>query len=371
MNLRSYLCLFALFALAPPSHAEFDKRIYLGVSGGASFIEPEPNETGYRVAENSDGAAKFVLGWDFARRWSLEGYYTSLGEATLEQEAGQTLDPTGGDVAYQAGGVSALYYLFNTDGSYGYEDREGLSLYAKAGVGVLDTSSETLDVDQLNGAHLMLGVGLEWAFESGLGLRLEVDAYDKDAQYASIGFLWRFGRDASTGRVDSGDRLSTPAIQPVPSPSPPVVYDPPTNLDTDNDGVPDTQDDCLRSAPGEVVDAAGCAAFSGTLEGVNFVSGSAQLTGEAKTVLDRVAVQLQSNPSVRVAIMAHTDNAGPASTNIELSKRRAISVASYLVERGVEPGRLRPEAYGESRPRASNATADGRQQNRRVEIRRL
>ena len=60
-----------------------------------------------------------------------------------------------------------------------------------------------------------------------------------------------------------------------------------------------------------------------------------------------------------------------AAGNLELSKQRALAVARYLLGRGVEASRLQPEAYGESRPMVSNATAEGRAMNRRIELRRL
>lgn len=380
--MKNHLLLYPLlFLAATPVLAEFDNRIYLGLSGGLSFIEPDPNDTGYRVDDNADTGLKLTLGWDFAEKWAIEGYYTNLGDATLVEDTGFNLAPPGGAVSYQAGGLSAVYYLYNREGEFGYQNREGLSLLAKVGVGVLDTSSETLPIEQVNGAHLMLGIGLEWAFTSGLALRTEIEAYDEDAAYASVGFLWRFGRDSSSRARSAGDRLSgdtqyseTRDPDPVATVPQSTVTTPVPQqlaLDTDGDGVPDTRDDCIQSESGAAVDETGCAVFDGALEGVNFLSGSAELTSEAKGILDSVASQLQRYGSVKIAIMAHTDNAGPATANIELSKRRAISVAQYLVERGVSPSRLRPEAYGESRPRVSNATDEGRRRNRRVELRQL
>ena len=59
---------------------------------------------------------------------------------------------------------------------------------------------------------------------------------------------------------------------------------------------------------------------------------------------------------------------GSATSNLQLSKRRAISVARFLVDEGISGSRLRPQAYGESKPRISNATKQGRAANRRVEF---
>ena len=85
-------------------------------------------------------------------------------------------------------------------------------------------------------------------------------------------------------------------------------------------------------------------------------------------VLDRLANYMQSNPQTRLVIEGYTDSTGSLATNEVLSQRRADAVASALIERGVSGQNLRAVGKGESLPVASNATAAGRQQNRRVEV---
>ena len=116
------------------------------------------------------------------------------------------------------------------------------------------------------------------------------------------------------------------------------------------------------------MNATGCALFNGVIEGVNFESGSDRLTSSAQQILGDVATTLRNYPDIRIAVEAHTDNQGGAESNLQLSKRRAIAVARFLVEQGVAGPRLKPQAYGESQPRSSNATAEGRTMNRRVEF---
>jgi outer membrane protein OmpA-like peptidoglycan-associated protein len=67
-------------------------------------------------------------------------------------------------------------------------------------------------------------------------------------------------------------------------------------------------------------------------------------------------------------VTSHTDNRGSATDNLELSKQRLNEVVSYMVTTGIEAQRIQPFAYVESRPRAPNATLDGRERNRRIEI---
>ena len=101
---------------------------------------------------------------------------------------------------------------------------------------------------------------------------------------------------------------------------------------------------------------------------VSFDFDSASLKPAFLPTLDKVAAILQRYPRTTVTIVGHTDNIGPEAYNQQLSERRARSVANYLADRGVDPARLRIVGRGETQPRASNATAAGRQLNRRVEI---
>jgi OOP family OmpA-OmpF porin len=106
------------------------------------------------------------------------------------------------------------------------------------------------------------------------------------------------------------------------------------------------------------------------LEGVNFVTNSAELTPESKAILDNVAESLKDWPEVKVEVEGHTDSVADPAYNMDLSQRRAESVLDYLVSRGVATSRLSAKGYGETRPVASNDTAEGRAKNRRVELRK-
>jgi OOP family OmpA-OmpF porin len=107
------------------------------------------------------------------------------------------------------------------------------------------------------------------------------------------------------------------------------------------------------------------------LRGVNFVTGSADLTPASRATLDRIAKILAGAKGLRAQVQGHTDNQGDAAANQALSQRRAASVVAYLVGKGIARRRLVPRGFGESRPIASNATADGRAKNRRVVFRRI
>jgi OmpA-OmpF porin, OOP family len=104
------------------------------------------------------------------------------------------------------------------------------------------------------------------------------------------------------------------------------------------------------------------------VDGINFDSDSDRLREESRPVLDRVAAMLKTRPQWNVAIEGHTDSTASSQHNQELSERRANAVKKYLEGAGIAATRLSPVGYGATRPVASNETALGRAQNRRVEL---
>jgi len=105
-----------------------------------------------------------------------------------------------------------------------------------------------------------------------------------------------------------------------------------------------------------------------TLGDVLFDSGQATLKPGANLVLDRLATFMSQNPQTKVRIEGHTDNTGSAEFNQALSQRRADAVAVALEDHGLDSDRVRAIGRGQEFPVASNSSAAGRQQNRRVEI---
>jgi len=102
---------------------------------------------------------------------------------------------------------------------------------------------------------------------------------------------------------------------------------------------------------------------------ITFASGSADINANFYEVLNSVGIVLDEYDKSLVDVYGHTDSDGSAQFNQSLSERRAQSVARYLITRGVISDRLFVRGLGESQPIASNSTAAGKSQNRRVEIR--
>jgi len=101
---------------------------------------------------------------------------------------------------------------------------------------------------------------------------------------------------------------------------------------------------------------------------VTFATDSATIKPQFYGPLDQVAATLNQYTSTYIDVVGHTDNTGPAEYNQRLSEARARSVADYISSRGVYPPRINIGGAGEDQPKASNATAAGRQENRRVEL---
>jgi OmpA-OmpF porin, OOP family len=158
--------------------------------------------------------------------------------------------------------------------------------------------------------------------------------------------------------------------------------------DSDGDGVSDYFDKCASTPSGEKVDGSGCPLpkpevikeqpkviiteedrriVNEAIRNLEFDFGKATIRDKSFPSLDKVAeILVKKNFSLKLA--GHTDNVGSESANMKLSKDRAESVKAYLVAKGANPSRIEATGYGETQPIASNKTAAGRQQNRRVEF---
>jgi len=104
------------------------------------------------------------------------------------------------------------------------------------------------------------------------------------------------------------------------------------------------------------------------IPGPNFEFDKASLTREGRSKVAEAAKVLKDHSSVHVEVAGYTDSVGSDAYNQKLSERRARTVADALIDEGISPSRLTVRGYGESRPVASNATAAGRAENRRVEV---
>jgi len=143
--------------------------------------------------------------------------------------------------------------------------------------------------------------------------------------------------------------------------------------DSDGDGVPDNIDKCPSQAgersnmgcPLQIKDAE---RINDLLAKVEFDFNQATLKASSNAALDKVAELLRQHSDYRLNLVGHTDDIGPDAYNVVLSIKRAEAVKKYLVGKGVSAAVLTATGLGETKPEASNKTAQGRAQNRRVEV---
>jgi len=109
----------------------------------------------------------------------------------------------------------------------------------------------------------------------------------------------------------------------------------------------------------------------GVLTNLFFDTGKAELRPESNGELDRMVLTFNENPGLVLEIGGHTDNVGSDASNIKLSQDRADSVREYFIGKGIEPDRIQSKGYGETKPKSTNDTEEGRQINRRVEFKIL
>ncbi len=262
---------------------------------------------------------------------------------------------------------------FRLSGLYFFGD-DALKPYLTAAAGYENNSSD--GTNDLDGNILSAGLGLQYDFAARWFARAETrldDLVNKDTEQMTylLEVGYRFGGDNEYS--DSTPATAVPISKPTPAvvaptPAPAVIAPVVVVKDDDNDGVNNAADKCPATPSGVTVDATGCPAFTGSLKGVKFESGSARLTPASQAILDAAATELSRYPDLNIEIGAYTDDRGSEALNQNLSQKRAESVRSYLLNKGIAANKLTAKGYGEAKPIASNDSAEGRAENRRVEL---
>ena len=231
-----------------------------------------------------------------------------------------------------------------------------------------------------------------WSVEAGAGTGIGEAGYGRESWRVFAGVRWTCG---------PRERAEKEAPAPAPPPAPATGG---MNPDRDGDGIPNEKDVCpdvpgtpemdgcpdrdgdfipdpedrCPDEPGPAQND-GCPAQGPVVEleterlslkdSIHFDTDRATIKPESNPVLDAIATLIRDHPELRrVRVEGHTDNRGSAAYNKDLSLRRARSVVSALVQRGIASGRLVSEGYGFDWPVADNRTALGRAKNRRVEF---
>ncbi len=252
------------------------------------------------------------------------------------------------------------------------------SLYALIGAGVELFDNEKYDNE--DGLFGNYGIGIKYKISDMVSLKadvrhlIETDHGDNNLLY-TVGLAIPFGKKAAPAPVpapvepkpmDSDNDGVIDSLDQCPNSAPGVVVDAKgCEVDSDMDGVVDSKDKCPNTPKGNIVDADGCSLKVDL--NINFETDSAVISNQYDSRIKKFADFMKAFPSVKGKIEAHTDSVGSDAYNQKLSERRAASAVKAIEAQGVEASRLNAVGYGEMNPKASNETAEGRAENRRVE----
>ncbi len=308
--------------------ADLDTRLYLTPS--INFTTTD-SDWYHKQGIDNDFGFGLGVGKAISQSWNLE-LNANYATYNIKNSTG-TLKNTGL-------GLDALY-IFNRNASF--------TPYAVVGVGGVQTRAP--GISETN-----------WAANAGVGAMKWIKdiAVRGDVRYRYIN---------EVGGVNPGDWVATvglmiplgskpippaPKPQPTPEPMPAPVQEPePMPAPAPVEPPP-----VERPAPQTKI----------ILEGTNFDFDKATLRPAGKAKLDENVKVLTAYPDINVEIAGYTDSIGTAKYNVGLSKRRAATVKKYLESKGIADSRMTTKGFGETHPIASNKTAAGRAQNRRVEI---
>jgi len=304
---------------------------------GVSRLEPGRTQFGVDVADNRGTTLGFGIGFQWHKEWLLEGFGLDLGAARLKHRLAQIGGL--GTLAYKAYGLS-LEYLINVP-------KRKLRPYLKAGLHTLHTEAtdSRVVVNNANIIGIHWGAGFLWPIDSHWGVKLDYTHFDRDAQSVLLGVQARWGRSAP--------KLKMASLRPEPL----VVQQ-----ITEQESLP------LRSAiktePKQVE-------VKPIQVRIGFAHDRSDLSVAEQSLLQGLVAKLVKYDEVGLLLAGHTDSRGSRGYNQILALKRAEAVRDYLLQQGIGADRLQVKSYGENQPLGNNATVDGREKNRRVEIHSL
>ncbi len=310
-----------------------DERITSGLLQGGfttTSIADDDHGTGY----------KLFGGYQFNKYFALEGGYFDLGKFGFTVSTAPAGTLTGkiklNGVNLDAVGRVPITEKFSAFGRLGVNYADAKDSFTRTGlVNVLDPNRSK------HAANYKFGLGLQYDFTASLGMRTEVERYrvndaignKGDLDLLSIGLVYRFGSEAPA---------TAAYVAPAPvmtAPAPLLVVVP----------VAQTQQYC------SILD-------------FQFEVNQDDIQREEKEKLAVLGTFLNKYPETTAVIEGHTDNVGNSEQNMQLSKRRAQNVVSYMEDSfHIAPPRLTAVGYGETRPLADNGTEDGKRLNRRID----
>lgn len=322
--------MFAAGAIVTASNAAVGDAGQFYVAPGLQLIDYDKS----RLLDDETGFA-LGLGYDFTNKLS--------GEINIFD---MDLDGTGPDKDVFHSRFDLLYTLDKQIGA--------LTPFVVGGVG-----------------HNRFSQNEETVFDAGAGVKYQIN--DNLVWRTAVKKFWGMDEHFHDYGIDTslvfsfGGSSSAPSA-PASAPARAAAASP----DQDGDGVPDSRDACADTPRTHRVDNTGCSIVTEEVARIDLVVhfdfDQAVVKPEYLDEIQRVADFLNANPNTIADLEGHTDAVGTDEYNQSLSERRVNAIRQVLIERfGIEPGKVRAQGLGESRPVASNDTAEGRAQNRRVQ----
>ena len=286
------------------------------------------------------------------------------------------------DFNHNVDGSSNIYRIA-LNGVYDYSKVAFFTPFAKAGLGY-ETMSEHKENITGNKDSMFAdaGVGAKMPLAKNIALKLEAvymlknndNRWDNNLAVLA-GLNIAFGEKAQV--VEAKPVEATPVVaktEPVVEQKPvveekPVVETTATQAvvdgDDDHDGVKNSVDKCPNTPAGAKVNSDGCQEIVNLH--INFKTDSAKIVQASEVNVEEFAAFMKLNKEYTAEITGYTDNVGKAAHNLKLSQKRAEAVKADLVSKGVEASRIKTAGMGQENPVASNKTAKGRAENRRIE----
>ncbi|MFT6875556.1 MAG: OOP family OmpA-OmpF porin [Granulosicoccus sp.] len=358
---------------------------YVGLGGGVSKLTPDTTSSAFTLEDEEGQPAIAYVGLDINDWLSAEAAFTDLGAAGLSGEQ---------EVGYTAASVGGIAYVYQNRGMGARQ--AGLSGYVRLGLNSITNESQIF-LNEADNTAVWIGAGVQYPIGARLGLRAEIASYDGDAQVAMASIFWRSKDDDGRGGEIAGDQGSAPPVESsnefqgdgfeqveafdgytndnelitdAGNGFDTEIISPNTESITNSFNIPSPVE-CNAPALSEPSDTAGCAVFTGVVEGVEFLVASSRLTSNSEDLLDSLALSLNNYPALVIELQSHTEAYSEEGRAMQVSRERVLSVARFLAGRGVDVQRLRARAFGATQPRFENNSSERRRLNNRIELRVL